>query len=97
MNDTMTRETPFYGHKPTYQISLTYIKRKNGMVVQTSLIFYLYLTFRVKGQCQMKAMMARDTSSYSHTFIYQISLTYLERKKVMTQTSVAHYLCVFHD
>ena len=35
----------------------------------------------VKGQGSMKVIMVHDTPSYGHTPTYQISLTYLERKK----------------
>jgi hypothetical protein len=42
-----------------------------------------YLTSR------SKFITVRDTPSYGHAPTYQISLTYLERQKVMVQTSFA--------
>ena len=64
----MVRDTPPYGHAPTYQISLTYLKRNN------------YLTLRSKVKVQ-QVIMVCDTSPYGHAPTNQISLTYLERQK----------------
>ena len=58
------RDTPPYGHAPTYQISLTYLERNN------------YLTLRSK----VKVITVRDTPPYGHAPTYQLSLTYLERQ-----------------
>ena len=69
-------DTPRYGHAPTYQISLTYLKRKNVMARTRK--YYLknnYLTLR------SKVITVRDTPPYGHAPTYQISLTYLERQK----------------
>ena len=43
----------------------------------------------VKGQGPTKVIMVRDTPPYGHAPTYQISLTYLERQKVMVRTSFA--------
>jgi hypothetical protein len=43
----------------------------------------------VKGQGTTKVITVRDTPPYGHAPTYQISLTYLERKKVMVRTSFA--------
>ena len=45
----MIYNTPPYGHAPIYQISLTYLKRKN------------YLTLRSKVKVQTKVIMVHDT------------------------------------
>jgi hypothetical protein len=45
----MVYDTPPYGHAPTYQISLTYLERKN------------YLTLRSKVKVQTKVIMVHDT------------------------------------
>ena len=45
----MIHDTPPYGHAPTYQISLTYLKRNN------------YLTLRSKVNVQTKVIMVCDT------------------------------------
>ena len=37
----------------------------------------------VKGQGPMKVIMVRDTPPYGHAPTYQISLTYLERQKML--------------
>jgi len=51
------RDTPPYGHAPTYQISLTYLKRNN------------YLTL-VKGQVPTKIITVCDTPPYGHAPTY---------------------------
>jgi hypothetical protein len=43
----------------------------------------------VKGQGPMKVITVRDTPLYGHAPTYQISLTYLERKKSYGRTSFA--------
>jgi hypothetical protein len=43
----------------------------------------------IKGQGPTKVIMVRDTPPYGHAPTYQISLTYLERQKVMVRTSFA--------
>jgi hypothetical protein len=46
-----------------------------------------YLTLRSKGQGPTKVITVRDTPPYGHAPTYEISLTYLESKKVMVWTS----------
>jgi hypothetical protein len=43
----------------------------------------------VKGQGPTTVIMVRDTPPYGHAPTFQISLTYLETKKVMVRTSFA--------
>ena len=43
-------------------------------------------SIEVKGQGQNVVMMVHDTPSHDYTPIYQISLTYLKRQKVMART-----------
>ena len=43
----------------------------------------------IKGQGPKKVIMVRDTPPYGHAPTYQISLTYLERQKIMVRTSFA--------
>jgi hypothetical protein len=76
------RDTPPYGHAPTYQISLTYLERQkcygqDKKILSKKQLFEL----EVKGQDPTKVIMVRDTLPYGHTPTYQISLTYLERQK----------------
>jgi hypothetical protein len=47
----MVRDTPPYGHAPTYQISLTYLERQKGYVPDKKILFKKTLfDFEVKGQ-----------------------------------------------
>jgi hypothetical protein len=84
------RDTPPYGHAPTYQISLTYLKRQKKYGPDKKILFkkqLLTLTdLEVKGQGPMKIVAVRETPPYGHAPTYQISLTYLERQNVMART-----------
>ena len=62
------RDTPPYGHAPTYQISLTHLERNN------------YLTLRSNVKVPRRSLWY-VTPPYGHAPTYQISLTYLERQK----------------
>jgi hypothetical protein len=76
------RDTPPYGHAPTYQISLTYLERQKSYVPDKKILFKKPLfDLEVKGQGPTKVIMVRDTTPYGHAPTYQISLTYLERQK----------------
>jgi hypothetical protein len=78
----VVRDTLLYGHAPTYQISLTYLKRQKYYGPDKKILFKKQLfDFEVKGQGPMKVIMVRDTLFYGHAPTYQISLTYLERQK----------------
>ena len=82
MTVIMVRDTPSYGHAPTYQISLTYLERQKCYGPDKKIIFKKQLfDLEVKGQGPMTVIMVRDTPSYGHAPTYQISLTYLERQK----------------
>ena len=77
------RDTPPYGHAPTYQISLTYLERQKCYGPDKKILFKKQLFDReAKGQGPMKVIMVRDTPPYSHAPTYQTSLTYLERQKL---------------
>ena len=76
------RDTPPYGHAPTYQISLTYLERQKSYVPDKKILFKKSIfDLEVKGQGPTKVIMVSDTPPYGHAPIYQISLTYLERQK----------------
>ena len=78
----MVCETPPYGHAPIYQISLTYFERQKCYGPDKKILFKKQLfDLEVKGQGPTKVIMVRDTPPYGHATTYQISLTYLERKK----------------
>ena len=79
------RNTPPYGHAPTYQISLTYLKRQKNYGPDKKILFKKQLLtlidLEVKDQGPMKVITVRDTPPYGHAPTNQISLTYLERQK----------------
>ena len=76
------RDTPPYGHTPTYQILLTYLKRKKCYGPDKKIPFKKHLfDLQVKGHGTTKVIMVRDTPPCGHVPTYQISLTYLERQK----------------
>ena len=78
----MVRDTPPYGHAPTYQLSLTYLERQNIYGPDKKILFKKQLfDLEVKGQGPTKVIMVRDTPPYGHAPTYEISLTYLERQK----------------
>ena len=76
------RDTPPYGHAPTYQLSLTYLERQKCYGPDKKILFKKQLfDLQVKGQGPTKVITVRDTLPYGHASTYQISLTYLERQK----------------
>ena len=75
------RDTPPYGHAPTYQISLTYLERQKCYGLDKKKLFKKQLfDLEVKGQGPTKVITVCDTPPYGHALTYQISLTYLERQ-----------------
>ena len=78
----IVRNTPPYGHAPTYQLSLTYLERQKCYGLHKKILFKKQLFYlEVKGQGPMKVIMVRDTPPCGHAPTYEISLTYLERQK----------------
>jgi hypothetical protein len=76
------RDTPPYGHAPTYQLSLTYLERQTCYGPEKKILFKKqFFDLEVKGQGPTKVIMVRDTPPYGHAPTYEISLTYLERQK----------------
>jgi hypothetical protein len=76
------RDTPPYGHAPTYQISLTYLERQKCYGRDKKILFKKQLfDLEVTGQGPTKVIVVCDTPPYGHAPTYQISLTYLERQK----------------
>ena len=69
----MVRDTPPYGHAPTYQISLTYLERQKRYGPDKKILFKKPLfDLEVKGQCPTKVITVRDTPPYGHAPTYQI-------------------------
>ena len=76
------RDTPPYGHAPTYQLSLTYLERQKCYGPDKKILFKKQLfDLEVKGQDPTKVITVRDTRPYGHAPTCEISLTYLERQK----------------
>jgi len=68
----MVRDTPPYGHAPSYQISLSYLERNN------------YLILRSKVKVQQKSLWYA-THRIMVMHLHQISLPYLKRQKCYGQ------------
>ena len=72
-NVIMVRDTPAYGHAPTYQISLTYLERQNIYGSDKKILFKKQLfDLEVKGQGLTKVITVCDTPPYDHAPTYQI-------------------------
>ena len=68
------RDTPPYGHAPTYQISLTYLERQKCYSPDKKILFKNQLfDLEVKGQGPTKVIMVCDTPPYRHAPTYQIN------------------------
>jgi hypothetical protein len=81
-NVIMVRNTPPYGHAPTYQISLTYLERQKCYGPDKKILFKKQLfDLEVKGQGPTNVITVCDTPPYGHAPTCQISLTNLERQK----------------
>ena len=64
----MVRDTPPYGHAPTYQTSLTYLEQQKCYCPDKKILFKKQLfDLEVKGQGLKKVIMVRDTLPYGHT------------------------------
>ena len=71
----MVRDTPPYGHAPTYQLSLTYLERQK--VMDQTRKYYLkkqLFDFEVKGQGPTKVITVRDTPPYGHAHTNYLSM-----------------------
>jgi len=88
----MVRDTPPYGHAPTYQISLTYLERQKCYGPDKKILFKKQLfDLEVKDQCPTKVIVVSNTPPYGHTPTYQISLTYFKRQKCYGWTGKYYY------
>ena len=81
MKVIMVRDTPPYGHAPTYQLSFTYLERQKCYGTDKKILFKNnYLTLRSKVKVPQRSLWYA-TPPYGHAPTYQLSLTYLERQK----------------
>ena len=70
---TKVRNTPPYGHAPTYEISLTYLERQKCYGPNKKILFKKQLfDLEVKYQDFIKVIMVRNTPPYSHAPTCQI-------------------------
>jgi hypothetical protein len=68
------RDTSPYGHAPTYQISLTYLKRQKCYGPDKNILFKKQLfDLEVKGQGPTKVITVCDTPPYGHASTHQIN------------------------
>ena len=67
------RDTPPYGHAPTYQISLPYLERQKYYGPDKKILFKKQLfDLKVKGQGRTKVITVCDTPPYCYAPMYQI-------------------------
>jgi hypothetical protein len=100
----MACDTPPYVHAPTYQISLTYLKRQKCYGTDKKILFKKQLFYlEVKGQGPTKVIMVRDTALWSCTHIRNIIdlsryLTLKSKVKVQRRSlrCATHRLMVMH-
>ena len=68
-------DTPPYGHAPTYQLSLTYLKRQKCYGLDKKILFKKQLfDLEVKGQGPTKVITVRDTLPYGHAYTNYLSM-----------------------
>ena len=68
------RDTPPYGHAPTYQISLTYLERQKCYGPDKKILFKKqFFDLEVKSQGPTKVITVCDTPPYGHALTYQIN------------------------
>jgi hypothetical protein len=69
----MVRDTPPYGHAPTYQIALTYLERQICYGPDKKILFKKQLfNHEVKGQGPTKVITVCNTPPYGHVPTYHI-------------------------
>jgi hypothetical protein len=67
----MVRDTPPYGHAPTYQLSLAYHEREKCYGPDKKILFKkLLFDLEVKGQGPTKVITVCDTLPYGHAPTY---------------------------
>jgi hypothetical protein len=71
----MVRDTPPYGHAPTYQLSLTYLERQKCYGPDKKILFKKQLfDLEVKGQGPTKVITVHDTPPYGHANTNYLSM-----------------------
>jgi hypothetical protein len=77
----MVRDTPPYGHAPTYQISLTYLERQKCYGPDKKILIKKQLfDLEVKGQGPTKVITVCDAPTYQINTIFKNNLFNLEVK-----------------
>jgi hypothetical protein len=73
----MVRDTPPYGHAPTYQLSLTYLERQKCYGPDKKILFKKQLfDLEVKGQGPTKVITVCDTPPYGHAHTNYLSMKF---------------------
>jgi hypothetical protein len=89
MKVIMVRDTPPYGHAPTYQISLTYLERQKCYGPDKKILFKKQLfDLEVKCQGPTKVIMVRDTLPFGTHIPYIIDLSGKTKKLWSGQASL---------
>ena len=71
----MVRNTPPYGHAPTYQLSLTYLERQKCYGPDKKILSKKQLfDLEVKGQGSTKVITVRDTPPNGHAYTNYLSM-----------------------
>jgi hypothetical protein len=71
----MVRDTPPYGHAPTYQLSLTNLERQKCYGPDKKILFKKQLfDLEVKGQGPTKIITVHDTPPYGHAHTNYLSM-----------------------
>jgi hypothetical protein len=82
-NVITVRETPLYGHAPTYQLSLTYLERQNCYCPDNKILFKKQLfDLEVKGQGPTKVITVRDTPPNGHAYTNYRSMNSFVRSMI---------------
>jgi hypothetical protein len=69
------RNTPPYGHAPTYQLSFTYLERQKCYGPDKKILFKKQLfDLEVKGQGPTKVITVRETPPYGHAYTNYLSM-----------------------
>jgi hypothetical protein len=73
----MVRDTPPYGHAPTYQLSLTYLKRQKCYGPDKKILFNKQsFDLEVKDQGPIKVITVCDTPPYGHAHTNYLSMKF---------------------
>jgi hypothetical protein len=107
----MVRDTPPYGHAPTYQISLTYLEKQKCYDPDKKILFKKTIIWPwVQRSRSHKVIMVRDTPPYGHSpsnegrhiglvwfFLLPPPLLHLLLLLLLSEACPGHNIFVFRD